>query len=415
MSNPFNAVVDTNGQRDYTRIDPALGVPGPVLIKGGYYGLDETITLDQDGMHLRIEPSVIKANTGGILIPADNCYLEILPGVTIDNESSPGALALTISGQNNVIRCKGRTSLGNISITSTGHGTKIEGGGLGTIIESLYCAAERLVVRNCGFNNQGSGSGLDNLRMLAGGGKGKILYCYFYDAEGDNVSLYAPDCEVRGCFPVAADGVGIDLHSARNQLIGNHASWSYGSGICYRLNAGAHDNQLIANISSLLLQVLAGADDNILTGNTCFDISDASGTSLLEGNEMGAAACAVTGSATVDNPLESEIVAGGETLIFTLSYGIWRNPIDKSIFRGLFTGDHAEANSWNNEKATILADAGIVRTSDKIVTVTFQPSSYSITGSNEVVSIGDIPYTLLGVESNAITPSVTSFTITEGS
>lgn len=411
MSNPFDLVVDAAGGRDYTGIDAAFVAPGTFLIKGGLYAGDDTITLDQSGSHLRIEPSTIRANSGGLVLSASNCYLEILPGFVLENESAADALALTISGDNNLIRCKGRANIGNINVS--GDGNKIYGGGHGTLISSLYCSGDNLIVRHCRFNSKTAATGRDAVRISGGNGHAKILFCLFEDSDEDAVALHDPDCMVKGCNFYDADGVGIDLHAARAQIIANWLNWTFSPTI--RANAGAHDSLIQANVVSVLLQLLSGADDLVVVGNTAFDISDASGTSTVESNELGNATCAITGTVITDSPLESEILAGGEDLYLTLSTSTWRNPIDKSILRGLFTGDHAEANSWNNEVGTIMADGQITRVSDKVVRINFAASSYAITTTDEVVSIADIPASLLVSESNAITPDNTSFTITEGS
>ena len=108
------------------------------------------------------------------------------------------------------------------------------------------------------------------------------------------------------------------------------------------------------------------------------------------GNTLSAA---ITG--TVTTAVESDIVAGGKTIIITLTNETWVSGADftnalPSIRNNLFSAQ-SEAGGWNNKVRFNIPDANIVRTSDTVVTITLQAQAdYSIT-ANETITV-TVPY-----------------------
>ena len=92
----------------------------------------------------------------------------------------------------------------------------------------------------------------------------------------------------------------------------------------------------------------------------------------------------VTGTVT-PKATESEIVAGGETIIITLTGGLWVtvgalfDAQRQAIIDGL-DSNMSEVTGWNNEVRDKEVVGAVVRTSDTVVTITLTASaSYSIT------------------------------------
>ena len=98
---------------------------------------------------------------------------------------------------------------------------------------------------------------------------------------------------------------------------------------------------------------------------------------------------AITGSLS-DGGLEAEIVAGGETVVITLTNVKWItlasgfNTYRQNIINGM-DSDGAGANGWDARVKTGIGVSNVVRTSDTVVTITFPAISlYSITSSETV-------------------------------
>ena len=100
--------------------------------------------------------------------------------------------------------------------------------------------------------------------------------------------------------------------------------------------------------------------------------------------------CALTG--TVTTALESDIVAGGKTIILTLTNATWvaagatfdgqRQNIINNLKSAQF-----EASGWNNKIKPNIPVANVVRTSDTVVTITLQAQAdYSITADETITS-----------------------------
>lgn len=118
---------------------------------------------------------------------------------------------------------------------------------------------------------------------------------------------------------------------------------------------------------------------------------------------------------TVTTAVESDIVAGGKTIIITLTGDTWiaagAGSFDlqrDEIIAGLDSAQ-SELLGWDNTVKALQAVTGVVRTSDTVVTITLDAqATYSIT-SNETITV-TVPATAVS-GGNAIVASPT-FTVT---
>lgn len=125
----------------------------------------------------------------------------------------------------------------------------------------------------------------------------------------------------------------------------------------------------------------------------------------------GAASAALTGTAVAGGVLESEIVAGGQTIIVTLTgdtfvaAGATFNAARQAFIDGLDSGG-AEAGGWDAVVKVGQGVAGVVRTSDTVVTLTLDAfESYAIS-ANETVT-ATIPASILtGAAPIVATPTI---------
>ena len=128
----------------------------------------------------------------------------------------------------------------------------------------------------------------------------------------------------------------------------------------------------------------------------------------------------VTGTAIAGGVAEAAIVTGGETLIFTLSDGIWDADVlaqlEALTEADLLNGSASGAGSFDTEVSIDFA-ADCVRTTDTVLTLTLPATAgYSITG-DETVTFG-IPLNLVNINgipvtaSGNMTASPTTFVIT---
>ncbi len=125
------------------------------------------------------------------------------------------------------------------------------------------------------------------------------------------------------------------------------------------------------------------------------------------------ATAAVTGTATV-SITENDIVAGGKTIIITLTDDTWVaagatfDAQRQNIIDGLDSAQ-SETFGWNNEVRDKEVVGAVVRTSDTIVTITLSASaSYDIT-LQETITV-TIPASALVISASSVIGSPT-FTI----
>jgi hypothetical protein len=126
----------------------------------------------------------------------------------------------------------------------------------------------------------------------------------------------------------------------------------------------------------------------------------------------------LSGTAIAGGVLESEIVAGGETIIMTMSGSTWPTDIAvagspfNNLF-GNFNGDDTGADGFDIRVRPLITPSEVTRTSDTVVTLILPAAAaYSITtdGDEDV----QIPFNITAIGGNVVADPV-SFTITEGS
>jgi hypothetical protein len=99
-----------------------------------------------------------------------------------------------------------------------------------------------------------------------------------------------------------------------------------------------------------------------------------------------------TGTAYVGGCLESNIVAGGQTIIYTISNGKWVkagavfNAVRQAIINGLDSAQ-AEATGWDAEVKAKEVVGAVVRTSATVVTITLTAAGAYATGVSETITM----------------------------
>ena len=124
-------------------------------------------------------------------------------------------------------------------------------------------------------------------------------------------------------------------------------------------------------------------------------------------------AAAITG--TVTTATETDIVAGGKTIIITLTGDTWIaagalsfDLVRQDIIDGL-TSAQSETLGWNNTVKILQGVSGVARTSDTVVTITLDAQvTYSIT-ADETITVTVPASALTGAQAIVATPT---FTIT---
>jgi hypothetical protein len=121
-------------------------------------------------------------------------------------------------------------------------------------------------------------------------------------------------------------------------------------------------------------------------------------------------ASAVLTGTTVPTATAAEIVTGGQTTIITLTGDTWVtagaafNAQRQAIIDGCDSGQ-SEANGWDAVVKATQGVAGVVRTSDTVVTITWDAfATYSIT-SNETITVTVPAAALTGAVALVATPT----------
>lgn len=127
----------------------------------------------------------------------------------------------------------------------------------------------------------------------------------------------------------------------------------------------------------------------------------------------------VTLTGTITTAAETDIVAGGRTIILTLVNDTWvasGGTFDgqrANIIAGL-TSAQSEALGWNNVVKVLQGVAGVVRTSDYVVTITLDAqATYDITAT-ETVTV-TVPATALNFGIAAVASPTFNVTATGAS
>lgn len=282
----FDSVVDVAGGRDFSSIDDALDSTKTVLVKSGTYSSDATITVDQDNTLLKIEPgTIINANTGGLVISADDCQIEIGPGCTIDNNSSASALSITVSGANNSIKIRNGCTIGNVSISSTGDQTKFDGGGFGTVIESMANSGDDCIIIHGSYNSKTNSTGLDAIEVDgSANGRGLVLFNNVIDSDNDGIALKDANCLALGNNILDADDDGFVTTVENNRIIANICEDMIG----WDVDHGTLGDNLvyIANIFDGVVRIYSVNDDLVFVGNHIGTMLNSSATSIIQHNTI---------------------------------------------------------------------------------------------------------------------------------
>lgn len=105
-----------------------------------------------------------------------------------------------------------------------------------------------------------------------------------------------------------------------------------------------------------------------------------------------AATASIAGTAITGGVLESEIVAGGETIVITLTADTWVadgatfNAQRQNIIDGL-DSDGVEATGWNAEIRDKEVVGSVVRTSDTVATITLTASPDYAVDADETITV----------------------------
>jgi hypothetical protein len=116
----------------------------------------------------------------------------------------------------------------------------------------------------------------------------------------------------------------------------------------------------------------------------------------------------VTGTAISGGVLETAIVAGGETLIFTLTNGTWASSIVDDLVpvsvSGFVDGSVSGGTGWDAQVSAEIGTGDLARTDDVTVTLTIpEAASYAISGDETVTF--SFPQSLIAVNGVAWTGS----------
>lgn len=128
------------------------------------------------------------------------------------------------------------------------------------------------------------------------------------------------------------------------------------------------------------------------------------------------ASAAISGT-IVSSATEAQIVSGGLTLIITLTLDTWiaagAASFDlqrQNIINGV-TSAQSEATGWNLVPKALQSVAGVVRTSDTVVTITWDAfPTYNIT-AQETITVTVPGTALVGAVSIVATPTFTVATV----
>ena len=145
-------------------------------------------------------------------------------------------------------------------------------------------------------------------------------------------------------------------------------------------------------------QVVWNGSEMVITYTDDAGLADETLFSIGVDPEASGASAALTGTA-VDGVDESDIVAGGETIIITLTGDTWVATVgaDNAITTALIAGidsAQSEAAGWDAVVKANMVYGDVTRTSDTVVTITLaEESTYSIT-ADETITV-TIPATAL--------------------
>lgn len=411
----FSAIVDDAGNGDHTTINAAisaLAAGDSIYVKTGTYAGAVDVS---KAVHVHIEPGTTFSSTFDI--SANKASVLHGNGGTVSG-------LYTISGDD--CWMKARNGLDTVGMTVTGDRFFHDGGGWGTLHDGGTArialvlssgAPNDFIIQNCRFETTTGVSGSQAVNIGGATSRGTMRLVQIVDSEQDGVNIQgnSDDILFEGVEVVGADAIGISWNGQRGRIIGNHIKATGSIGLAFPSSA---DNcvvvgTVIESAGGDEIDIDSTGANFVIVANRVFGtIDDNSGTSIVQYNDLGTITCTVTGTWQSASITETDVVNGGATLILTLANGVWQNiSMTNALWAPFFSGSLSEANDWDAEESTILADAAIVRTSDTVVTITLQAAANYDIDANETVTLTDLDGTVLASDST-VTPDDTSFLIT---
>jgi len=125
---------------------------------------------------------------------------------------------------------------------------------------------------------------------------------------------------------------------------------------------------------------------------------------------------AMTGTAIAGGVTEAEIVTGGETIILTLTNGVWEknttafNAARQAMIDGMDSAQ-AEAAGWDAEVKANEVVGAVVRTSDAVVTITLTAAGSYVVTADETITV-TIPAALMEGQLESL--GAGTFVVSEG-
>ncbi|MDH5544658.1 MAG: right-handed parallel beta-helix repeat-containing protein [Gammaproteobacteria bacterium] len=391
--------------------------------------------------------NVISGNTGNGIVTANTTTIT---NITIQGNyigvNATNSAGIANAGRGIMLQSAAATSTVVVGGVNTGEGNVIAynaiggfyielGGGThdisGNTIRNnashgLYVfAATGLAIQKNIISNNGDAASEFGI-VIFGGSAIKLYHNTIYGSFSDGVNINGGSgFSVRNnIFSNNGNNAISDNVPAITTLSNNN--YFANAGTCIGGNCGSETN----SITSDPLFVNAASDDFSLT--ECSSAAINAGVDLVsdQPDMNGASAGLFTGSApdmgavestctsgtvalsgTVTNDSETEIRAGGSTLVLTLSGDTWVaagatfDAERANIINGL-TSAGAETNGWNNIVKAGLLVANVARTSDTVVTVTLPAfAAYDITATETITAT--VPASALTTSASAVIASPT--------
>lgn len=407
----FDGVVAPAGG-DYVTIqaaDDALDAAAySLLVRTGTY-VGFTVATNEN--YIYVGPGTIV--TSAIVISGNDNTLVFAPGCDIQGLITLGAGTNNHLHFQNACDCDGILLSGNYSYVNGGGWDTLSDGG--AAVDAIQITGTDCIIENIATQTTaGGGNNLDGVSIEASRNSLKKVKVVNSDSQG--IFVLGAGSVVEGCIIMNSDGVAIVIGGGRTKAIGNLvvASGSIGLSISSSGDNSVAMGNVIQACTGVEVDVHANAENCVVVANRVFGtINDDSLTSMVKDNELGTASAAITGTCADPTCNESDIVAGGETIIITLTNAVWVNPLTggeagevrDDITDGIVSAQ-SEGAGWNARRAVIMPVGSVIRTSDTVVTVTLvADGAYAIT-ANETITV-TVPVAALASESGALTGAPT--------